>query len=270
MHALLVNVYDAAGLPFPVPAASITKGADAASRLHNWNLLLPAMQRTFAVSLTGDEKALLVAGDAEVLEHVIELVHSRGASGHHDTVRQLAQSGTKKRWARQVDADSVSHILVTIAQAAGVYACVMASLLSVFVPQWCPPNARDPTEHVCTTYDNFHELTLCVSLRPCALRLSPADEPLLPLHRSYNKGVLGINFITLFSFVAIQTFFGYREYFVIEAFDLDPTLPADNLRHALAKTPRMRMPLRLTDAHLLPRAARSLSCTRRSRRSCTS
>ena len=58
------------------------------------------------------------------------------------------------------------------------------------------------------------------------------------MHRSYNKGVLGINFITLFSFVAIQTFFGYREYFVIEAFDLDPTLPADNLRQAHATTPR--------------------------------
>jgi hypothetical protein len=52
---------------------------------------------------------------------------------------------------------------------------------------------------------------------------------MLLLYRSYNKGVLAINFITLFSFVATQTFFGYREYFVIEAFDLDPSLPADNL-----------------------------------------
>jgi len=28
--------------------------------------------------------------------------------------------------------------------------------------------------------------------------------------------VLAINFITLFCFVATQTFFGYREYFVID------------------------------------------------------
>ena len=54
-------------------------------------------------------------------------------------------------------------------------------------------------------------------------------NPCSSLHRSYNKGVLAINFITLFSFVATQTFFGYREYFVIEAFDVDPSLPADNL-----------------------------------------
>jgi hypothetical protein len=159
MHKLLATVYDQAGLPFPVPVSSINKGEDPAGRLHNWNQLLPAMQRTFAISLTADEKALLVAGDSEVLEHVIELVHSRGASEHHETVRRLGKSVSKKRWARQVDADSVSHVMVSIAQAAGVYACVMASLLSIFVPQWCPPNERDPTYHVCTTYDNFHELT---------------------------------------------------------------------------------------------------------------
>ena len=177
MHKLLTTVYEEAGLPFPVPAASMNKGEDPAGRLANWNALLAPMQKTFAITLTADEKALLVAGDSEVLEHVIELVHSRGAAGHQDTVRRLAQNGTKKRWARQFDADNVSHVLVTIAQAAGVYACVMASLLSIFVPQWCPGNERDPAEHVCTTYgascavhfalsltvslpaDNFHELS---------------------------------------------------------------------------------------------------------------
>ena len=181
MHKLLATVFDQAGLPFPVPASSINAGEDPAGasapaslptrigatalkhlfagRLHNWNSLLAAMLKTFAISLTADEKALLVAGDSEVLEHVIELVHSRGASEHHDTVRRMSQSQSKKRWARQVDADSISHVLVTIAQAAGVYACVMASLLSIFVPQWCPPNEREPVDHVCTTYDNFHELT---------------------------------------------------------------------------------------------------------------
>jgi hypothetical protein len=185
MHALLVNVYKEAGLPFPVQASSLNSGEDAAGRLANWNALLPQMQKTFAVSLTADEKALLIAGHPEVLEHVVELIYTRGSANHHDTVRQLANAGKKKRWQQAVNNDNISHAIVMTAQAAGVYACVMASLLSVFVPQWCPGNARVPEDHVCTTYgapwsprgtthaltaatDNFNELT------------------------NFNKGVLGV------------------------------------------------------------------------------
>jgi hypothetical protein len=143
MHTLLVKVYKDAGIPFPVHASSLNSGEDAAGRLANWNALLPPMQRTFAVSLTGDEKVLLVAGHPEVLEHIVEMVYTRGSADHHVTLRQLAGASKKKSWARQIDADKISHAVVMMAQAAGVYACVMASLLSVFVPQLCPPNARD-------------------------------------------------------------------------------------------------------------------------------
>ena len=52
--------------------------------------------------------------------------------------------------------------------------------------------------------------------------------------------MLGINFITLFSFVATQSFFGYREFFVIEAFDLDPSLPSDNLTEELELYPAFK------------------------------
>lgn len=51
------------------------------------------------------------------------------------------------------------------------------------------------------------------------------------------------NFITLFIFVATQTFFGYREYFVIEAFDLDPSLPSDNLTEELELYPSFKAKL---------------------------
>jgi hypothetical protein len=152
MHALLVSVYEGAGLPFPVQASSLNSGEDAAGRLANWNALLPQMQKTFAVTLTADEKALLIAGHPEVLEHVVEMVYTRGSANHHDTVRQLANAGKKKKWQQAVTNDNISHAIVMTTQAAGVYACIMASLLSVFVPQWCPGNARVPEEHVCTTY----------------------------------------------------------------------------------------------------------------------
>ena len=152
MHTLLVRVFNHAHLPFPVQAASLNSGEDASGRLANWNLLLPQLQKVFAITLTTDEKALLVAGHPEVVEHIVELVYTRGSANHRDTLRQLAGSGKSKKWARQINADNISHAVVLTTQAAGVYACVMASLLSVFVPQWCPGNARDPADHVCTTY----------------------------------------------------------------------------------------------------------------------
>jgi hypothetical protein len=40
--------------------------------------------------------------------------------------------------------------------------------------------------------------------------------------------------------VATQTFFGYREFFVIEAFDLDPSLPSDNLTEELQLYPAFK------------------------------
>ena len=152
MHTLLASVYKEAGLPFPVAASSLNSGEDAAGRLANWTAILPQMQRAFAVTLTADEKALLISGHPEVLEHLVEMVYTRASSNHRETLRQLAGSGKTKKWARQINADNISHAVVFTAQAAGIYACVMASLLSVFVPQWCPGNERDPNDHVCTTY----------------------------------------------------------------------------------------------------------------------
>ena len=92
----------------------------------------------------------------------MELLHSRCGSAAPPLPRTLSVSPTgvrrAKRFASQFDEDRISSIAVTVAQAAGVYACVMASLLCVFVPQLC----SDPVtgeERVCTLHDNFHGLT---------------------------------------------------------------------------------------------------------------
>jgi hypothetical protein len=96
---------------------------------------------------------------------------------------------------------------------------LQASLLSVFVPQLCPATAEEPLPHVCTTYENFHNLT------------------------PYNKAVLAINFVTLGFFVIVQCFFGAREYWCIDAFDLDEALPGDNLSEELELYPTFKKKL---------------------------
>lgn len=69
--------------------------------------------------------------DAEVLEHVVEMLHSRGGA----PPEAPATGGKSKNWAKDFDADAVSRLIVLFTQLAGVYACVMSSLLSIFVPQ---------------------------------------------------------------------------------------------------------------------------------------
>ncbi len=62
--------------------------------------------------------------DPDALEHVIEVLQSRAGNGVIEA--PPAAAGAKKNWAKDFDADNVSQLVVSIAQAAGIYACIMA------------------------------------------------------------------------------------------------------------------------------------------------
>ena len=123
---------------------------------------------------------------------MVELLHSRAGAGAAPAQLLPSPSAQKgpKKWARDFDADSMSALLLIIAQAAGVYAAIMASLFAIFVPQLCPPvpgePATDPWHIWCapagarrvrewltligcalffsTLHDNFTDLSKCAAV----------------------------------------------------------------------------------------------------------
>jgi hypothetical protein len=140
------------------------------------------------------DAALYAAADPEALERVIELLHSRagsragalakegaGGDASYAAKGRLATSKSSKKWAKEFDSDMISGIALGVAQAAGVYASVMASLLSVFVPQLCPPTELDPLPHVCTTRENFFDLSSYNKVR-CRAVSDGLVTPLLSIH----------------------------------------------------------------------------------------
>ena len=92
---------------------------------------------------------------------------------------------------------------------------VMASLLSVFVPQRCPNN----TDNLCTLYDNFYELI------------------------DYNKVVLGINFTTLGGFLFLYIIEFIREKWCIDYLDIDENKPNNNLKNEIEQYPEYKQKL---------------------------
>jgi hypothetical protein len=103
------------------------------------------------------------------------------------------------------DADAIDSLTLMGSLFSGLYAAVLASLLGIFVPQMCPPTDAMPEPHVCSLTENFQ----------------PESQ--------LNGVVLAVNVITLLAVLAGQGFLGYREYWVIQAFDFDDLLPNENL-----------------------------------------
>jgi hypothetical protein len=186
--------------------------------LANWKPLLAELQKSFAIDLSSDEKALLVGGVPAVLVDVIELLRTRCdsdglASGGPTKVLSRPPEGRLKKLRQGVTQDRIATIILFATQSAGLYAFVMASLLSVFVPQTCPATSQISQPHACSTHENFHDLS------------------------TYNKVTLAFNFFTLGMLVITQLFFISREYFCIQAFDFDTTLPSDNLQSEILLYP---------------------------------
>lgn len=230
MARLLCSLYAANGAACPVTPAALAPGNEAAAVLRNWkDCLLPVLRATFAIDLDADQLALLVGGDSEVLTHAVVTLYSR-ASGvahpthNHDAVAAprhasaeaspaaAAAAGVLQplealvaKFTRRFDADVIDTLVLVGSLLSGLYAAVLASLLGLFVPQACPPTDAAPDWHVCSTTEN---------LRP---------------QSQLNGAVLAWNFLTLFIVLGGQAFFGYREYWCIQSFDFDLTLPNDNL-----------------------------------------
>jgi hypothetical protein len=89
---------------------------------------------------------------------------------------------------------------------------LMATLLAVFVPQHCP----DSLNGECTMSDNFTDLT------------------------NLNKGVLAVNFLTLFMFLIHYIVEVKRENWCIEYLDVDPSKPDINLKTELEQYPEYK------------------------------
>jgi hypothetical protein len=64
---------------------------------------------------------------AEPLEHIIEMLHSRGGGvGKPALLPSPTRKSKAKQWAAEFDEDRIATIIITFAQMAGVYACIMA------------------------------------------------------------------------------------------------------------------------------------------------
>ena len=63
------------GMP-PAPTDAFKQGSSPVSRLYNWNLLVPVL-KPFGIALSGDDKALVVAGDLDFISHVLSWFYER-------------------------------------------------------------------------------------------------------------------------------------------------------------------------------------------------
>lgn len=134
-----------------------------------------------------------------------------------------AQKPNKKRKAVDdvmvfgfISQDSYQKILAILRFSFELFKVVMATLLAIFVPQQCPADPPEhPEPHSCTEEENVTNLT------------------------TFNKAVLGWNFITL-GFALIHYWLVYkRENSLIEYLDEEPALPDTNLPKMLPGYPEI-------------------------------
>jgi hypothetical protein len=104
----------------------------------------------------------------------------------------------------KINQDTQQYFKFFTSSAILLYKIVMASFLSVVVPQKCG-------DHMCSYDENVKDL----------------DE--------YNKFVLSFNLITGIVFVFFTIYESYREYYFIENFDIDPNYSDNNLENVLGE-----------------------------------
>lgn len=146
--AVLQQFFQAHNSPVAVPR--LQEGGELRVRLHNWNLLVPLLS-TFGVDLSGDAKALVVAGDTEEIIGIL----------YQLSVRVGPASGSTLSGVEETDYDeSVAQKTwkTTAFQLAGLYSIMVACLLSIFIQQQCSTETCTSTctpggagARVCTT-----------------------------------------------------------------------------------------------------------------------
>ena len=101
-------------------------------------------------------------------------------------------------------------------QVVGLYATMVACLLTIFIQQDCGH----------TTCVTAAGVTTCVTQRqPCSFTEN------LTVNTGFGKLVVAFNFITLAVFLIGNAVFFFREKWIITHFDTDPDLPIDNLTY---------------------------------------
>jgi len=104
---------------------------------------------------------------------------------------------------------TINTIILLVSES---FKVLMATLLSIFVPQLCDNQA----EKLCTLVDNFTNLT------------------------KYNLAVLIFNFITLGCFISLYFVEYTREHWCIEFLDIDNDKPNTNLKTEIEKYPEYK------------------------------
>jgi hypothetical protein len=140
---------------------------------------------------------------------------------------------------KQLSSDTVQRIKATILFISEMFKVLMATLLSVFVPQSCADdhpiienlnststnNTEENQDFACTMSDNFSNLS------------------------GFNIAVLAINFVTLGSFLSMYIIEYVRENWCIKYLDMDNNKANTNLKNEIENYPEIKKNLILLNKH---------------------
>lgn len=148
---------------------------------------------------SADGAAAAPAASAVTADKDNDGLDDRFTQKHKDQMRVLCMSQ-----------DQFNKVLASGLAMYEIFKSVMATLLSIFVPQYCKPDLTHPSTsrhvgHDCTIEENFEELT------------------------QFNLFVVVWNFISLFFCMATYFFVYRRETIFNDLLDEDPTVTNDNL-----------------------------------------
>ncbi len=108
-------------------------------------------------------------------------------------------------------------------------------------------NTKERIEHVSTMCVQSFRVLMASMLMVFVHQSCGDDEPICDRWHIFDNGHLFsvvINFISLFNFIVLYTSETYRQNFLIEKFDIDKTVPDDNLKNALQFQPSIKKHLK--------------------------
>jgi hypothetical protein len=129
----------------------------------------------------------------------------------------------------KIDSDTKQKIQSFVLLITHGYKVLMASLLTIFVPQKCSVITNDNSSNISSNNSSYY-----LTNNECTLKDNFIN--LIPL----NQGALAINFITLALFLGFYIFEYYREYWCIEYLDIDPNKSINNLKKEIENYPNYK------------------------------
>ena len=107
-------------------------------------------------------------------------------------------------------------------------------------------NTKERFEHLATMCVQSFRVLMASMLTVFVHQSCGDDEPICERWHIFDNGHLFsvvINFISLFNFIVLYISETYRQNFLIEKFDIDKTVPDDNLKNALQFQPSLKKQL---------------------------